>query len=164
MKNKTDNKIIKKAIFVGSFDPFTCGHENIVIRSLELFDEIIIVVGENYQKKYLFPLEKRINIIEKIFTDYENISVVSFSGLTVDFCKKNNINFIIRGIRNFADFESEQILNLTNKMLMPSVETIFLFANPTYFAISSSAFREIWKYNGNINDFLPSNIKISDFK
>lgn len=160
---QSDNKKLRIAAFVGSFDPFTCGHEDIVIRALNIFDKIIIVVGENSNKKTLFSLQKRIDIIEKVFAENKNVSVTSYSGLTVDFCKEKNIKFIVRGLRTHNDYEAEQILDMTNKSLLQEVETVILFSKLSHLTISSTAFREIWKYKGNVSNFLPSNISLSDF-
>ena len=152
------------AVFAGTFDPFTCGHENIVRRALPFFSKIIIAIGENSTKNCLFQLEKRIFLINKAFTDCKKIEVCSYRGLTVDFCKQQNVNIIIRGLRNSSDFENEQIIAQVNKYLYNNIETFFLTTNPEYSFVSSSVFREIYKNGGNISAFLPTNISVEDIK
>lgn len=146
---------MKTAIFAGSFDPITRGHEDIVLQAMPLFDEIIIAIGVNIDKKYAFPLEKRIKWIENTFVDYPKVKVVSYQGLTVDFCKKMNANFIIRGLRNTTDFEYESVIAEANKKLNPEVETIFFLSNPNLRCISSSVVRDIIKNGGDITSFIP---------
>ena len=115
---------MKKAVFPGSFDPITIGHLDIVKRGIKIFDEIIIAVGDNTDIKYLFSKEKREEFVERTFSDYDKVKIESYNGLTVDFCKKNNIEFMIRGLRNPADFEFEKSIALTNRE-MTGIETIF---------------------------------------
>ncbi len=146
---------MKTAIFAGSFDPITRGHEDIVLQAMPLFDEIIIAIGVNIDKKYAFPLEKRIKWIENTFVDYPKVKVVSYQGLTVDFCKKMNANFIIRGLRNTTDFEYESVIAEANKKLNPEVETIFFLSNPNLRCVSSSVVRDIIKNGGDITSFIP---------
>ena len=148
-------KTMKTAVFAGSFDPITRGHEDIVLQALPLFDEIIIAIGVNIDKKYAFPLEKRIKWIENTFVDYPKVKVVSYQGLTVDFCKKMNANFIIRGLRNTTDFEYESVIAEANKKLNPEVETIFFLSNPNLRCVSSSVVRDIIKNGGDITSFIP---------
>ncbi len=120
---------MKKAVFPGSFDPITIGHVDIVKRGIKVFDEIIIAVGDNTDKKYMFPKEKRVEFVKQTFNNYDNIKIESYDGLTVDFCKKNNIEFMIRGLRNPADFEFEKSIALTNRE-MTDIETIFFLTSP----------------------------------
>ncbi len=120
---------MKKAVFPGSFDPITIGHVDIVKRGIKVFDEIIIAVGDNTDKKYMFPKEKRVEFVKQTFNNYDNIKIKSYDGLTVDFCKKNNIEFMIRGLRNPADFEFEKSIALTNRE-MTDIETIFFLTSP----------------------------------
>ena len=120
---------MKKAIFPGSFDPITIGHVDIVKRGIKVFDEIIIAVGDNIDKKYMFPKEKRVEFVKQTFKNYDNINIESYDGLTVSFCKKNNIEFMIRGLRNPADFEFEKSIALTNRE-MTDIETIFFLTSP----------------------------------
>ena len=146
---------MKTAIFAGSFDPITRGHEDIVLQALPLFDEIIIAIGVNIDKKYMFPLEKRIKWIENTFAEYPQVKVVSYEGLTVDFCKKMNARFIIRGLRNTTDFEYESIIAEANKKLNPDVETLFLLSDPNLRCISSTVVRDLVKHGADLNNFIP---------
>ena len=146
---------MKTAVFAGSFDPITKGHEDIVLQAMPLFDEIIIAIGVNIDKKYAFPLEKRIKWIENTFADYPKVKVVSYQGLTVEFCKKMNVGFIIRGLRNTTDFEYESVIAEANKKLNPEVETVFFLANPDLRCVSSTVVRDIIKNGGDLTAFIP---------
>ena len=150
---------MKTAIFAGSFDPITRGHEDIVLQALPLFDEIIIAIGVNIDKKYAFPLEKRIKWIENTFVEYSKVKVVSYKGLTVDFCKKINADFIIRGLRNTTDFEYESIIAEANKKLNPEVETVFFLSDPSLRCISSTVVRDVLKNKGDVSAFIPEKSK-----
>ncbi len=152
----------KIAVFPGSFDPFTIGHENIVRRALPLFDEIIIALGENSQKKYLLSLEKRKSIISSVFKDDAQVKVTSYKGLTVNYCTANNANFILRGIRNSKDLDFEQAIAQMNKKLDDSIETIFLVNAPEYSAINSSIVRDIYVNGGDVSEFLPKGISLEN--
>ena len=153
---------MKTAVFAGSFDPITRGHEDIVLQALPLFDEIIIAIGVNIDKKYAFPLEKRIKWIENTFAEYPKVKVVSYQGLTVDFCKKMNARFIIRGLRNTTDFEYESIIAEANKKLNPEVETVFFLADPTLRCVSSTVVRDVLKNNGDVSAFIPEKSKFHE--
>jgi pantetheine-phosphate adenylyltransferase len=150
----------KIAVFPGSFDPITKGHESIVRRALPLFDEIIIEAGINPQKTYLFPLDKRLEWIQKVFKDEPKIRVAEYDGLTVDFCRKNNAKFILRGLRATTDFEFERSIAQMNKQLYPDIETIFFLSLSEFIAINSSIVRNIYENGGDISQFVPDNIKI----
>jgi pantetheine-phosphate adenylyltransferase len=154
----------KFALFPGSFDPFTVGHESVVRRALPLFDKIIIGVGDNITKSTLLSIEKRILLIEKVFHNEPKIEIKAYSGLTVDFCKYNNCGFILRGLRTSADFEFERAIGQTNKLLENSIETVFLLTLPEHTFISSSIVRDIMKNNGNLQAFLPSGITQKDLE
>ena len=146
---------MKTAVFAGSFDPITRGHEDIVLQALPLFDEIIIAIGVNIDKKYAFPLEKRIKWIENTFAEYPKVKVVSYQGLTVDLCKKMNAQFIIRGLRNTTDFEYESVIAEANKKLNPEVETVFFLATPTLRCVSSTVVRDLIKNDADLTGFIP---------
>ncbi len=146
---------MRKAVFPGSFDPITLGHVDIIQRALPLFDEIIIAIGMNSAKKYMFSLEKRIHFIKETFKNESKITVTSYSGLTINFCKKNDVDFILRGLRNPADFEFEKAIAHTNRKLA-KIETIFLLTSANTSYISSSIVRDILRHNGNVSVLVPS--------
>ena len=150
---------MKRAVFPGSFDPITIGHIDIINKGLQIFDEIIIGIGENNDKKYMFSLEKRFEIIKSIFAKQNNVKVQTYKGLTVDFCKKNNSNFIIRGLRNPSDFEYEKTIAQTNTDIS-NIETVFFLATKENLNISSSVVRELIKNKGNYQLFIPGGINI----
>ncbi len=145
----------KIAVFPGSFDPITRGHESIVLRALSLFDEIILAVGQNSEKKYFFPLDKRIEYIKKVFHAYPGITVESYQGLTVEFCRQKGALYIVRGLRTSADFEFERSIGQINKQIHPGIETVFLLATPEFTALNSSIVRDIIRNNGDPSPFIP---------
>ncbi|MDB4183312.1 pantetheine-phosphate adenylyltransferase [Flavobacteriaceae bacterium] len=140
---------MKKAIFPGSFDPITLGHVDIINRGVTLFDEVIIAIGENSSKNYMFTLEERKQFIEKTFKDNPKVTVMTYSGLTIDFCKEIGVEFILRGLRNPADFEFEKAIAQTNRHLS-TLETVFLLTSTQTSFISSSIVREIIRYGGEM--------------
>ena len=146
---------MKKAVFPGSFDPITLGHEDVISRAIPLFDEVIIAIGVNSSKKYMFSLEERKSFIEKTFEAHDNVSVVTYKGLTVDFCKENNIDYIIRGLRNPADFEFEKAIAHTNRDLAP-IETVFLLTAARTSYISSSIVRDVLRNGGDVSQLVPN--------
>jgi len=148
------------AVFPGSFDPITKGHESIIKRAIPLFDEIIIGIGENAEKDAYFPIEKRIEWIEKIFSNYPGISVTKYKGLTTDYCKKVNAKYILRGLRTSADFEFERSIGQINKKLYPEIETIFLLTTPEHTPINSSIVRDILRHNGDPSEFIPDEVDL----
>lgn len=145
----------KIAVFPGSFDPITIGHEDIVKRASTIFDEIIIAIGVNTQKKYLFDLHTRINWIEKVFEKHQNVVVKSYNGLTINFCQEIGAKYIIRGIRSSADFEYEKTIAQLNHMMQPEVDTFLILSSPELSAISSTIVREIIIGKGDISKFIP---------
>ena len=145
----------KVAIFPGSFDPFTKGHEDIVLRSLNLFDEVIIGIGHNSKKKRYFDLDFMVQKIEDAFKDYDNVKVMVYDELTAILAEKYNAQFLIRGLRNTTDFEYENSISQINKYLNTSLETVFLITSPELAPISSSIIREVHKYGGNVEQFIP---------
>ncbi len=150
---------MNRAIFPGTFDPFTVGHESIVRRALTFIDEVIIAIGINEQKHSLFPVEKREQMIRDLYKDEPRVKVMSYSNLTVDFAHEVGANLIIRGIRTVKDFEYEETISDINRKLA-GIETIFLFTEPDLASISSSIVRELMKYGKDITQFLPKGMKI----
>ena len=150
---------MKRAVFPGSFDPVTIGHQDIVNRGLKIFDEIIIGVGENIDKKYMFSSNERFDFVSKTFEADAKVLIKTYDGLTVDFCKKNNAEFIIRGLRNPADFEFEKSIALTNRE-MSGIETVFFLTSPKNSFISSSIVRDLIKNKGDYKLFIPKEINI----
>jgi pantetheine-phosphate adenylyltransferase len=148
----------RKAIFPGSFDPITKGHENILQRALPLFDEIIIAIGINSSKQSYFPLEQREKWIRQVFSNEAKVRVETYTGLTIDFCKKMNANFILRGLRTSADFEFEKAIAQNNKIMSPEIETIFILPVPELSAINSTIVRDIVRNGGNAKPFVPKGI------
>ena len=147
------------AVFPGSFDPITKGHESIILRAIPLFDHIIIAIGENSEKKSFFTLERRINWIRAVFNGHPSVSVKSYQGLTVDFCRNMKANFILRGLRTSADFEFERSIGQINKNLDPEIETVFLLTTPEYTALNSSIVRDILRNGGNPSQFVPDAVR-----
>ena len=144
----------KKALFSGTFDPFTIGHHALIKRALCLVDEIIIAVGINIGKKTMFSLEERIDSIKKIYAEENSIKVISYNSLTIDLAKELKVNFILRGIRNITDFEYEKNMAEINRHLS-GIETVFLLSEPEYGYISSSLVRELISYNKDISYLIP---------
>ena len=150
---------MKKAIFPGSFDPITLGHFDIVNRCVTLFDEVIIAIGENSSKDYMFSLEERKQFIENTFKDNPKVKVMSYSGLTTEFCKEIGVDFILRGLRNPADFEFEKAIAQTNRHLS-TLETVFLLTSAQTSFISSSIVREIIRFDGDYKKLVPNSVRI----
>ena len=146
---------MKRAIFPGSFDPITIGHCDIIHRGVTLFDEVIVAIGENSAKDYMFSLEERKSFIENTFEGNSKIRVMTYSGLTTDFCKKINADFILRGLRNPADFEFEKAIAHTNRNI-GDIETVFLLTSVETSFISSSIVREIIHYQGDYKKMVPA--------
>lgn len=153
----------KIAVFPGSFDPITKGHSDIVLRSLPLFDEIIVAIGVNSQKQALFSLEQRIAWIKQVFKGHPKVKVKSYEGLTVNFCAKVKANYLLRGIRSSADFEYEKTIAHLNHDMLPEVETVLILARPELSSISSTIVREIIRGKGKVEKFVPAEIA-NDFK
>ena len=152
--------MIKIAVFPGSFDPITVGHESIISRALPMFDKIIIGVGINTEKQAYFPIEKRIELIKTVFSNEQKIEVVKYNGLTVDFCKEIGANYIVRGLRTSADFEFERSIAQVNKSIDPDIDTVFMLTMPEHTMINSSIVRDILRNNGDVSQFVPDKIKL----
>jgi len=144
-----------KAAFPGSFDPPTSGHINIIHRVASIFDELLVVVAENKQKKYLFSAEERASMIREIVQEKKNVSVIVCDCLVVDFLKKMGIKLLIRGVRGLEDFSYEFELSMMNRALDPEIETIFMTTDPEYFVIRSSSIKELASFNGNLHGMVP---------
>ena len=153
---------MKIAVFPGSFDPITLGHYDIVERAAPLFDKIIIAIGQNSQKKYMFSLDQRKEFIRKTFEKFPNVEVDHFEGLTIDYCHAKNVKFILRGLRNPADFEFEKAIAQTNRELTKEnqLETIFLLTSAGKSFISSSIVREIISFKGNYELLVPDSVRV----
>ena len=152
----------KIAVFPGSFDPFTIGHESVVKRASTLFDKIIIAIGYNSQKNSFFSLETRKKIISKVFENVPNVEIKSYSGMTIDFCKEVDSKYILRGLRTAADFEYERAIAQMN-LSISGIETVFLLTLPEHSPISSSIVREILRFKGDASKFIPASIVIENY-
>lgn len=150
---------MKRAIFPGSFDPITLGHYDIIKRGVTLFDEIIVAIGINADKKYMFSLEERKKFIDDTFADEPKVKVMSYKGLTVDFCKEIGVEFILRGLRNPADFEFEKAIAHTNRDLAP-IETVFLLTSAQTSYIASSIVRDVIRNDGDYTKLVPSSVRV----
>ena len=145
----------KIAIFPGSFDPITLGHVNIIERAMPLFDKIIIAIGVNSQKSGYFTLEKRMNWLQEIYGSTGNVVIESYEGLTVDFCKRQESKYILRGLRGVSDYEYERVIAQTNKTMYPEIETVFILSAPEFSHISSTIVREVLRHKGDISKLVP---------
>ncbi len=150
---------MRRAIFPGSFDPLTLGHADIIRRGITLFDELIIAIGVNAEKKYMFSLEQRMGFVTKAFDDEPKIKVLTYQGLTVDFCKEVDANFILRGLRNPADFEFEKAIAHTNRKLS-EIETVFLLTSSGKSYISSSIVRDVIRNGGDYTGLVPDSVRV----
>jgi len=148
------------AIFPGSFDPITKGHENIILRASQLFDKIIVAVGNNSDKNSFFTLEQRVEFIKQTFVTKSGIEVDTYDGLTVEYCKKMNARFILRGLRSSLDFEYEKSISQLNRNLDSDIDTVFLITSPEFAAISSTIVREILANKGDVTPFIPDNVSL----
>ena len=150
----------KIAVFPGSFSPFTIGHQSVIDRALPLFDKIIIAIGINAEKNQYFSIEERIQWIKDVYNNNSKISVKFYEGLTVDFCKKENANFILRGLRDSHDFKYEKNIAQMNYNLNHKIQTVFLITPPEISHISSTIIRDIIKNGGDVSEFIPKQINI----
>lgn len=144
----------KIAVFAGSFCPFTKGHEEIVSKALPLFDRIIIAIGHNYNKRDVFSIEERIGWIQSLYSAIPTVEVRSYTGLTVDFCRKIGARYLVRGLRNPLDFMQEQELAKVNRQLNADVETVFLLSSPEWDIVSSSLVRELWSHGADYSPYV----------
>ena len=150
---------MKRALFPGSFDPLTLGHYDIIKRGVKLFDEVIVAIGVNADKKYMFTLEERIQFIEEAFKGEPKVKVVSYKGLTVNYCQEIGVKFILRGLRNPADFEFEKAIAHTNRDLAP-IETVFLLTAAKTSYIASSIVRDVIRNDGDYTKLVPKSVRV----
>lgn len=149
-----------KAVFPGSFDPFTLGHHSVVTRALPLFDKVVIAIGKNTQKNGFFTIDERIEMIRGVYADQPKIEVTAYDGLTIDFCKSIGANFMLRGIRTVSDFEYECAISQMNQLMDPQVETVFLLTTSELTPVNSTIVRDILTYGGNVSQFVPEGMDI----
>lgn len=152
----------KIAVFPGSFDPITKGHENLIKRALPIFDKVIVAIGVNADKKYMFSLKERKEWIRQTFSFAENLEVGSYEGLTVNYCRSVGANYIIRGLRNSEDFQFESSIAQMNRELAEEIDTVFMVTSPEYSAYSSSIVRDILRNDGDVSKFIPNSIQLND--
>jgi pantetheine-phosphate adenylyltransferase len=155
---------MKTAIFPGSFDPFTIGHESILRRAIPMFDKIIVMIGFNANKKSFFPLEKRLKWINQVFQNEKKVEVRVHEGLTVDFCKEVGAQYILRGLRTSSDFEYERAIAQVNKKMHPEIETVFLLTLPEHTPVNATIIRDIVFHGGDASIFLPKGLDMNEFK
>jgi pantetheine-phosphate adenylyltransferase len=152
--------LMKIAVFPGSFDPITTGHVDLVRRALPLFDQIIVAVGVNSTKKYLFPLEDRLKMLEKVFAKYPTVKVDHFENLTAHYCNKIGARYLLRGLRNASDFDYEKTISQLNHIVGEGIETVFLISQPEFSHISSTIVREIIVGGADARQFIPKEIQL----
>lgn len=145
----------RTALMAGSFDPITIGHEYIALQAAAMFDTLIVAVGNNVQKHSLFTIEERIDMIKSVFASVPHIQVSAYEGLTIDYCARHGVQYLVRGVRSAADYDAESSLAQANKLLCPQVSTVWIPAKPEHACISSSAVREILYHGGNVQAFVP---------
>ena len=150
----------RKALFPGSFDPFTAGHLNILKRALTMFDEVVVAIGINQDKRGFFDMEQRMDIIRQTVEGLPGVSIIHYDCLTVDICKQLGINHIVRGVRNMLDFENERAIADANRRLAPQIETIIIPTAQEFAHISSSAVRDILQHHGDTSLFIPEGVKL----
>ena len=150
----------RKALFPGSFDPFTAGHLNILKRALTMFDEVVVAIGINIDKRSFFPLEKKIEIIRQATAGLEGVSIINYDSLTIDACRSLGIKHIVRGVRNMIDFETERSIADANRRLAPDIETVIIPTAQEYAHISSTAVRDLLKHGGDTSLFLPPTVTL----
>ena len=150
----------KIAVYAGSFDPVTRGHEDMVRRAVRIFDRVVVAIGTNGAKSACFPLEMRLGWLRACFRDLPQVEVASYEGLTVDFCRQCGAGFLLRGLRSAADWEAEQNIAFVNRQLAPEVETVWLPAEDALVHVSSSNVRDIWRNGGDVSAFLPEGVEL----
>ncbi len=151
------------AVFPGSFDPFTKGHESVISRSLDLFDKIIIAIGSHSHKSNLFSVEKRLAMLSDLYRNEPKVDVDNYEGLTIDYCERINAGYILRGLRTSADFEYERAIAQVNRKMNDKIETVFLLTVPELTPVNSSIVREIFRHGGDVSQFLPEGMDLSKY-
>ncbi|MDR1865429.1 MAG: pantetheine-phosphate adenylyltransferase [Bacteroidales bacterium] len=151
------------AVFPGSFDPFTIGHESIVLRAVGLFDKIIIGIGSNNNKMSFFTAGQRLEMIRSLFAGNDKVEAQYYEDLTIDFCRRVGAHFMLRGLRTSSDFEYEKSIAQVNQVMLPEVESVFMLTLPEHTSINSSVVREVLRYGGDVSKFVPSNINIRKY-
>jgi pantetheine-phosphate adenylyltransferase len=153
----------KIAVFPGSFDPFTVGHESIVLRAMNLFDKIIIGIGSNTNKTAFFSAEQRMEMIRELFAQNPKVEAMYYDDLTTEFCKRVGAKYMLRGLRTSSDFEYEKAIAQVNQVMLPEVESLFMLTLPEHAAINSSVVREIMRYGGDVSKFVPAGIDFQKY-
>ena len=144
-----------KAVFPGSFDPPTLGHLNIIERASSLFDELVVIIAENRQKRYFFSAQERLSMVSELIKPWKNVSALIWDSLIVDYMKQENIRLLVRGVRGVEDFSYEFELSMMNKALHPNIETLFMTTDPKYFVLRSSSIRELASFRGDVSGMVP---------
>ena len=153
----------KIAVFPGSFDPFTVGHESVVLRAMDLFDKIIIGIGSNTSKNTFFSAEQRMEMLRELFAENPKVEVMYYDDLTTEFCKRVGAKYMLRGLRTSSDFEYEKVIAQINQAMLPEVESLFMLTLPEHAAINSSVVREIMRYGGDVSKFVPKGIHLQKY-
>ena len=163
MNNKVFKKLDKIAVFPGSFDPFTVGHESIVLRAIDLFDKIILGIGSNTGKTPFFTAGQRLEMLKELFAGNPKVEVMYYDDLTIEFCKRVGAKYMLRGLRTSSDFEYEKVIAQVNQAMLPEVESLFMLTLPEHTAINSSVVREIMRYGGDVSKFVPKGINFQKY-
>jgi pantetheine-phosphate adenylyltransferase len=154
---------MKIAVFPGSFDPFTVGHESIVLRAVDLFDKIIIGIGSNNNKRSFFTGAQRLDMIQSLFAGNDKVEAQYYDDLTIEFCKRVGAQFMLRGLRTSSDFEYEKSIAQVNQVMLPEVESVFMLTLPEHTSVNSSVVREVLRFGGDVSKFVPQGIRLEKY-